>query len=793
MRLRIARGRADHRVRGYCCKLARLLLEHGVRPVIVFDGNSLGAKGETAAARAEGRRKACAELDRNIEEHRELQMRLEQAPHDTDLQYAVGAAKQLCDKAAQSTIKVTKEMVVAVMTALKGLGCEVLRAPYEADAQLAYLARKSAVYAVLTEDSDLVAYACPRVLLKLDRHSGVCQQLLFEDVPSISAGPGQWSLKGFDEKMFLELCVLCGCDYLEGLKNLGPKTAIKLMSRFKDAKKVIRHLRQNKPNNISVPSEYADKFANALITFRHQRVWSSAQRQLVHLTEPIPEDFEGDVDAICGAAMEASEAGKWVHAAAEVPRDDPFSKSLPPLVPEPAQPLPNPLQQQRRGRNNNGGSPKRTRKSPSKRNRSPGGRSPGPGGPHQVQSQMCDEAEALLMDSGGGGKRRSTTVRPPPKFEQFDDDDDEEGKWEEMVLRSADRPKFEFTGRVPPAPSQTLFDEEMEMEEKRGGAGNSSKRPMFASAADMYNAMDHGNDDNDDDNVYEYNNGTAVAGSAGRAYGGGYEDDDDAFHEPTVEELVDYANGDDAPLPPPHGSPDRRKPVLGHALKASPLVASRSPLRLSQGATEAQPSVYASQPMRAPGDGMPVNPFAGARKVADWVEQGQNKPPGVGRIDAANPYGTLSHGKAELDNVVAAQRNKRPGSSPAANKRPRWAATQQDEADGGEEEAPRSSGGVSSATRRATRAARQAEEDAMYARDLQQRYDAEPEIAPRGGSGFSSTAAPRNKGTPGTATQTHAKAGKKTKAKVPASKTKISKAAPAAKQQKGMTSFFGKA
>ena len=94
---------------GYCCKLARLLLEHGVRPVIVFDGNSLGAKGETAAARAEGRRKACAELDRNIEEHRELQMRLEQAPHDTDLQYAVGAAKQLCDEPVWSSIGSRKE------------------------------------------------------------------------------------------------------------------------------------------------------------------------------------------------------------------------------------------------------------------------------------------------------------------------------------------------------------------------------------------------------------------------------------------------------------------------------------------------------------------------------------------------------------------------------------------------------------------------------------------------------------------------------------------------------------
>lgn len=47
--------------------------------------------------------------------------------------------------------------------ALRAAGVEFLVAPYEADAQLAYLAISRYVFAVITEDSDLLAYGCPRV------------------------------------------------------------------------------------------------------------------------------------------------------------------------------------------------------------------------------------------------------------------------------------------------------------------------------------------------------------------------------------------------------------------------------------------------------------------------------------------------------------------------------------------------------------------------------------------------------------------------------------------------------
>lgn len=46
----------------------------------------------------------------------------------------------------------------------RGVDCVV--APYEADAQLAYLTKSGLAQAVITEDSDLLAYGCKKVSSK---------------------------------------------------------------------------------------------------------------------------------------------------------------------------------------------------------------------------------------------------------------------------------------------------------------------------------------------------------------------------------------------------------------------------------------------------------------------------------------------------------------------------------------------------------------------------------------------------------------------------------------------------
>lgn len=55
--------------------------------------------------------------------------------------------------------------------ALHKIDVDVLVAPYEADAQLAYLSKKNLVQLIITEDSDLIIFGCKRILFKM-RHDG---------------------------------------------------------------------------------------------------------------------------------------------------------------------------------------------------------------------------------------------------------------------------------------------------------------------------------------------------------------------------------------------------------------------------------------------------------------------------------------------------------------------------------------------------------------------------------------------------------------------------------------------
>ena len=60
-------------------------------------------------------------------------------------------------------VEITHEMVLEVIKVLRQKHIDYIVAPYEADAQLAFLARSGFVDFVITEDSDLVPFGCPQV------------------------------------------------------------------------------------------------------------------------------------------------------------------------------------------------------------------------------------------------------------------------------------------------------------------------------------------------------------------------------------------------------------------------------------------------------------------------------------------------------------------------------------------------------------------------------------------------------------------------------------------------------
>jgi len=64
------------------------------------------------------------------------------------------------------------------MTALREMKIQFLVAPYEAEAQLAYLCRTNDIQAVICDDSDIFVYGCPNVMSKMDRYGeGIMMQI----------------------------------------------------------------------------------------------------------------------------------------------------------------------------------------------------------------------------------------------------------------------------------------------------------------------------------------------------------------------------------------------------------------------------------------------------------------------------------------------------------------------------------------------------------------------------------------------------------------------------------------
>ena len=59
-------------------------------------------------------------------------------------------------------------MVDLFMDVLKELSIEFIVAPYEADAQISYMVKNVIAFIAISEDSDLIAYGCPKILMKLE-------------------------------------------------------------------------------------------------------------------------------------------------------------------------------------------------------------------------------------------------------------------------------------------------------------------------------------------------------------------------------------------------------------------------------------------------------------------------------------------------------------------------------------------------------------------------------------------------------------------------------------------------
>lgn len=101
------------------------------------------------------------------------------------------------------------------------------------------------MYATATEDMDALTFRTPKLLRKFTSSQGKEKQPIIEvDFNLMLEG------LGLTYEQFVDLCILCGCDYCSTIKGVGAKTALKLIKQHGTIEKVIVALRKEKKYDI---------------------------------------------------------------------------------------------------------------------------------------------------------------------------------------------------------------------------------------------------------------------------------------------------------------------------------------------------------------------------------------------------------------------------------------------------------------------------------------------------------------------------------------------------------------
>jgi flap endonuclease-1 len=208
--LRDSKGRVTSHLTGLFYRTTRLIAEYALQLVFVFDGTPPPHK--TA----------------EIERRRAISERYEAERVEA---LRAGDVARAYSKATM-TSRLTREMVAEARDLLRLLGLPTVQAPSEAEAQAAHMAAAHDVWAASSKDYDSLLFGAPRVVrfLTLTGKEFLPSQGAFRPiVPELIDLDRFLETLHITRPQLVDLAILVGTDFNDGIKGIGPKKALKLV------------------------------------------------------------------------------------------------------------------------------------------------------------------------------------------------------------------------------------------------------------------------------------------------------------------------------------------------------------------------------------------------------------------------------------------------------------------------------------------------------------------------------------------------------------------------------------
>ncbi|OQX22333.1 MAG: flap endonuclease-1 [Candidatus Altiarchaeales archaeon A3] len=179
------------------------LMKFGIKPIYVFDGKPVDLKFKTLEKRSSAKEAAKEKWKEAIE--------------DGNMEDA--------RKFAKRTSTLTGEMVTESKNLLTAMGIPCVQAVNDGEALCAHICKKGDVYAVATQDYDALLFGAPKTLRNLTfTGDKELEMLNLADV-----------LKNLEisREQLIDIGILVGTDFNDGVNGIGPKTALKIVKSGK--------------------------------------------------------------------------------------------------------------------------------------------------------------------------------------------------------------------------------------------------------------------------------------------------------------------------------------------------------------------------------------------------------------------------------------------------------------------------------------------------------------------------------------------------------------------------------
>jgi flap endonuclease-1 len=218
--LRDSKGRVTSHLSGLFYRTANFI-EAGIRPIYVFDGKPPVLKLQTVEQRKRTREEAEAEWRKALEERRMEDAR----------------------KFARRAGRVEERMVEQAKTLLDGMGVPWVQAPGEGEAQAARLIQRGDAWAVASQDFDSLLFGAPTLIRNLaitGRRKLPGKDVYVQVTPEVVKLDEVLGGLGIAREQLVDIGILIGTDYNEGIKGIGPKKALELIKRHGSIEEILK-------------------------------------------------------------------------------------------------------------------------------------------------------------------------------------------------------------------------------------------------------------------------------------------------------------------------------------------------------------------------------------------------------------------------------------------------------------------------------------------------------------------------------------------------------------------------